>query len=178
MSRKILGIDVDLTVVDSLTPWVEWYDKLTGHDISEEMKKLDYGIEELMHMHSSPLDFWRKPDLYDSLEPFKDAKINIDILSEHFDIVFFSSCFPEHTQSKEFFIQRNFPYRKGFIATSNKGFVRCDYYVDDYGKYLKQVKEGNPNCTTYQIATDLNQDKLTYTWEQIKDEIFIKENLS
>lgn len=175
--RKIIGIDVDLTVVDALTPWVEWYKDLTGHDISEEMLELDYGLEELMHQHASPLDFWKKSDLYDNLEPISSSKVNIDILSEHFDIIFISACFPEHAQSKEYFLKRNFPYLKGFINTQSKGFVRCDYYVDDYGKYLKQVQDGNPDCITFQHETPLNQDKITYSWDEIKDKIFRLEKL-
>jgi hypothetical protein len=49
--------------------------------------------------------------------------------------------------------------------------------VDDYGKYIKQVEDGNPDCISYQIETGLNGDKETHTWEEIKEDIILREGI-
>ena len=58
---------IDLTVVDTLNPWLEWYRYKTGHNLT--LKGEDHGmnVQKLMINHSVPLDFWRKSDLYDNL---------------------------------------------------------------------------------------------------------------
>ena len=66
-NRPVLLVDVDLTVVDSLSPWVEWYTNLTGHSIDEDIQSVSWNVENLMHNHDDPLSFWKKPDLYDNL---------------------------------------------------------------------------------------------------------------
>lgn len=175
--RKVIGVDVDLTVVDTLHPWIGWYYKLTGHNVEEEMKSYEYGIEELMHNHNDPMAFWKKSDLYDDLQPIVGSKEALFHLSKHFDIVFVSASFPEHTMSKEFFLKRHFPFMKGFVSTRQKGFVKCDYFIDDYTKYLNQVKEGNPDCVTYHFATELNKNKTSCTWRSIFEDIMTREGL-
>jgi 5'(3')-deoxyribonucleotidase len=166
---KIIGVDVDLTVVDVLTEWIDWYKNLTGHDISEEIKNVSYNVEDLMKKHFDPLSFWRKPDLYDNLEPIPEAVKYLKLLKQKgFKIVFASSCFPEHETSKKLFLKRNFPV-DGFLSTSDKQFVTCNYFIDDYDKYLNKINEFNSNIKCFRIDSLLNKDKPTKwnngTWE-------------
>ena len=153
--RKILAVDVDLTVVDSVTPWLEWYKKLTGHDLGK-ITNDNSNVEELMHNHNDPLSFWKKGDLYDDLEPIENTVEVLRKLSEHMDIIFVSACFPEHENSKKMFLNRNFPFMKGFISTSDKQYVKCDYFIDDYYKYVKLIYDTGVKC--YQIKTDINSE--------------------
>lgn len=164
--RKIIAVDVDLTVVDTLNPWLEWYDALTGHDIFDDVKKETYNLEELMHMHPSPLDYWKKPDLYDDLVPMGDSVEILKELSDKYDIIFVSSCFPEHITSKELFLQKYFSFHKGFISTHQKQYAKCDIFIDDYIKHIDQVKKYNPECLCILHKSDMNEG---HTWVQIRD---------
>ena len=176
--NKILAIDVDLTVVDTVTPWKEWYTNLTGHELGEITSDSN-DLETLMKNHNDPLQFWRKPDLYDNLKPLDDALEYIPKLKDlGLDIVFVSACMSEHEQSKRFFLQRNFPYMDGFISTGDKSFVRCDYFVDDYKKYCRQMMK---HATVFHIKTDLNtqSDEFPYVnWEEIYEMIKMQETYS
>jgi len=164
--RPIIAVDVDLTVVDTLTSWVSWYRKLTGHDILDDLSSYQYRIEDIMEKHKDPLEYWRKPDLYDELIPIKGSQYYLKQLSVDFDIIFVSHCFPEHITSKEYFLQRNFPFHKGFISTQHKEYIKCDYFIDDYSKYFDKVKEiQGAECLLF--GTDLKQDQETYNWEEI-----------
>lgn len=172
---KIIAIDVDLTVVDSVSPWKQWYTNLTGHDLGEITSDSN-DLETLMKNHNDPLQFWRKPDLYDSMEPIKEAVLYIGLLKDlGFTIIFVSACMPEHEQSKRFFLQRNFPYMDGFISTGDKSFIRCDYFVDDYKKYCRQML---PHADVFHIKTEINSacDEFPYVdWYQIYNSIKEKE---
>jgi len=152
--NKVLAIDVDLTVVDAVTPWKEWYQSLTGHELGD-LSSENNDLETLMKQHSDPLEFWRKADLYDNLSAYPESIQYITKLKEEFDldIVFVSACFPEHERSKRMFLQRNFKFDFGFISTSDKNFVRCDYFVDDYKLYCRQLKKYSQ---VYQIISPLN----------------------
>lgn len=170
LNKKIIAVDVDLTVVDTLTSWLGWYKKLTGHDINIG-EEVEYNIETLMHKHSNPLAFWKLSNLYDNEPVIPEAKNVLDKLNDKYDIIFVSSCFPEHYESKQFFIQRNFPYNKGFISTSNKGYIKCDVVIDDYYKYLDQFDD---SVIKFMIKTDVNKNQTIYnpvSWNKIYEEL-------
>ena len=138
--RKIIAVDVDLTVVEMINSWVEWYYKKTGVKL-EEFKSKTWNIEELMIHHNDPMEFWKNPNLYDEVSPIENSVEVLRELSEDYDIVFVSHCLPEHENSKRYFIKRNFPFAKGFISTGDKGFVKCDIVIDDYIKYLSNFDD-------------------------------------
>lgn len=138
---KVVGIDVDLTVVDMITPWLQWYNQETGENLTlDDLKGYEYHIQDLMTKHKNPLSFWEKEDLYDNLSPMPEVKKYIDNLSKYFKIVFISSCFPGHYKSKENFLKRYFSYAD-FIATHSKEYIDVDYFIDDYKKYIDAVYE-------------------------------------
>ena len=168
MNKKILGVDVDLTIVDTLTPWVEWYEQQTNHNISDKLNSLDYNIELLMNEHPTPLDFWKNRELYDNLKPFKESINVLDSLKEKYDIIFISSCFKEHERSKENFLNKYFPFHSEFISTSEKGKINCDVMIDDYYKNLDMF-EGK-NCIKLLAKTIINENCSKYTpmtWNEI-----------
>ncbi len=155
---KIIGVDVDLTVCDSVTPWKAWYAKLTGHDISKEITEVNNDLQDLMKRHSDPLSFWKKDDLYDDIEPFEIAiKVLTKLSDMGFTIVFVSSCFPEHENSKRMFLKRHFPMSSGFVSTSDKQFVKMDYFIDDYKKNLKLVQLWQPECRCFHVESGINK---------------------
>jgi 5'(3')-deoxyribonucleotidase len=137
MRNKVIAIDVDLTVVDTLTPWLDWFKSKTGrnilnedhtYDLVPEMRQI---IKEVQVAPFDPMDFWKKPDLYDDLAPAEGCVEAIKELSKNYEIVFVSSCVSEHINSKISFLQRNFGHHVKFISTFHKEFVAYDYLIDD-----------------------------------------------
>jgi len=177
--NKIIGVDVDLTVCDSVTPWKDWYRKLTGHDITDEISEVNNDLQDLMKHHSDPLSFWKKTDLYDNIKPYKEAVEVLTHLSElGYTIVFVSSCFPEHENSKKMFLKRHFPFASGFISTSDKQFVQMDFFIDDYKKNLKLVQSHQPRCNCFHIKSGINkEDGFPFgDWEKFEEMVLQSEN--
>lgn len=168
--NKVIGVDVDLTVVDPVPGWLDWYFRLTGKTLDVNV---EFNIEKLMIHHHDPMQYWKNDKLYDNLEPIVGSVENLKNLKEAgFKIVFISNCYPEHLNSKKYFIKRNFPFADGFIDTADKGFVGVDYFIDDYNHYLNQVKTQNPDCICIKHISSINSKSEDYPyldWKGIKD---------
>jgi len=155
----IIGLDVDLTLVDTLTPWLEWYKFKTGSDLShilEEQKDHGFNIQDLMVSHNSPLDFWKQSDLYDTLEPIADCIDVVSELQKDHDVIFISYCFPEHIESKVSFLNRFFGPNIKFVDTKHKEYIKMDLMIDDHGVFLEKIKGLQPNCKVIQKMTPIN----------------------
>jgi len=125
-----------------------------------------------MVKHADPLIFWRDKTLYDKMEPIPEAVHYLTELSKTFQIVFVSACFSEHENSKRKFLDKFFPFHSGFISTSDKKFIKCDYFIDDYFKYCNQLHE--TGVKTYQIKTLINskhEDIPYMDWKEIFNDI-------
>jgi len=136
-----IGIDVDLTVAPTLEKWLEWYEQETGHKV-ELPAGIGYNVKKYLSEHENPFEFWEKEDLYDDVEPYKDAKEFIEKLSENHEIAFISSVFGKHYDSKKKFIKRFFPYAH-FIATDSKWLVDVDILIDDKLEIIDEFYEKN-----------------------------------
>lgn len=175
--RKIIGVDVDLTVVNPVPGWLSWYKSLTGHELTSLQ---EFNLEHLMTEHHDPMEFWKNPKLYDDLIPIENSVESLKKIKElGYDIVFVSHCYPEHFNSKKLFLKRNFPFADGFVDTADKRFVQCDIFIDDYKKYLRQVKEYNSNCWCIQIESQLNSkgEFLYGNWNDILKAIEAAESM-
>ncbi len=165
----VIGVDVDLTVVDTLTVWLNWYEKQTGHNVKEKVKGWNGNIETLMHKHKSPLEFWKIEDLYENLEPIEHSVEILERLSKcGHEIIFVSSCFAEHYYSKEKFLEKHFPFKSGFISTKEKWHTDVDVMIDDFDKNLNEMSK-RKSVKTYQFKTLLNQKG--YDWREIGMEL-------
>jgi 5'(3')-deoxyribonucleotidase len=150
---KIIGVDIDLTVVDTYTPWMRWFEEYSGrpvqnessaYDLVPEMKELLKGT---INEGLDPFAFWRKPDLYDGLQPLPGAFTGLSVLkSRGWKVVFVSSCVPEHTGSKIRFLDKWFPWRSGFIATHEKEFVNYDVLIDDKLEHMRIGHQQRPHA--------------------------------
>ena len=137
MSKPVLAIDVDETVVSALHDWNKWSIDNLGYSLDFTKEVSDKRAEE----------FWKQDDLYDDKEPFEEAKKVIDDLYNYFTIIFVSHSFNEHLNSKKKFLDRNFKYSK-FISTSEKHLVDCDFIIDDREVFLKPFKDNNHKAIT------------------------------
>lgn len=179
MNKKVIGIDVDLTVVDPIPKWIDWYQQQTGHYLLDDLKDREFSLEKLMTNHHDPVLFWKKHDLYDDLLPIPGSVEGItELCNSGFSIVFISHAYPEHYHSKHLFLKRNFKIPFGFISTGDKGYIRPDVMLDDYEFYLDQVKSMNDECLCIKMKTSLNSDSNKYVYKSWNDDIvhFIKQH--
>jgi 5'(3')-deoxyribonucleotidase len=94
---RLLGIDVDGVVVDTLTLY----------------KQASPNLED-------PLDFWRDENLYDNLVPMEGAVEKLEQLSKYFGIVFVSRLKGNHHRSKVYFLKKHFLFMTGFVGSHEK----------------------------------------------------------
>ena len=188
----IFGIDVDLTIVDTLTPLIQF----VRHKLPNEgQNELNKAIENFINNHDTYSDFhdllnfylkkyninqtaddyWRQADLYDNLQPYKEAIEVINWLYKNgFKIVFITTVYPEHYQSKLNFILKYYPYAYDFVSLDKKYLLGwLDYFVDDNIRHIEEFKLlGNPDIQTFLYVTpfNINNKKYpTYNWYDIQN---------
>lgn len=131
--NKIIAIDWDETVVDVIPIWNRWCAAFFG--------KAYFGNEyDLTKIYGEEaMTFWSTPFLYQKLTPRVDALEYITKLNEEgYEIGFVTYCKKAHLSSKCKMIKKYFPFYKFIQATKEKGYTRCDYFIDDRNKYLNQ----------------------------------------
>lgn len=143
----IVGVDVDLTLVDSDLHWKAYLDAV-GHwaDASpfERAGVLDYDLSKhyLLPPSFDPYDFWRSNSCYDVMKPKEGA---VQVLSElqlmGHDIVFISATKGLHGKSKYNWLLRHFPFMSGVIFTKEKQYVKCDVLIDDRNSFLQKMPD-------------------------------------
>ncbi|WNT48166.1 hypothetical protein SPLA5a_PHROGS00083 [Salmonella phage SPLA5a] len=188
-----IGIDVDLTFVDSGTPWLQWMEQVYG-------VKADYNLPDInpqgMDYYNlskyfppakvnqlPPYEFWEDPYLYDKLRPRAGA---VDAVAAwaaagHFNH-FVSYCKKGHFSSKVRFLKREteefFSIEPGsghgFYATKNKAGIKIDVIIDDRNEFLNQfgpevikIKFKTPYDQSEELRVSLDLE--TDDWNVIKD---------
>lgn len=137
MSGKIVAIDWDETVVDVIPVWQRWCAAFFG----EENVTNEYNLTKVYGEEA--MTFWSTPFLYQKLTPRQDAVEYITKLHEAgYEIGFVTYCKKAHLSSKCKMIKRYFPFYKFIQATKEKGYTRCDFFIDDRHKYLNQQPNG------------------------------------
>lgn len=152
MKKLQLAVDVDMTVVDVLQPWVQWmginhpedyihpaYESLDGH-YNHHLADL-YGVDP-----DQINDFWKKNDLYDNLQPMDGSVEAYKKLKEHFDVYFLTICYAGHKDSKQSFLQRHFGEDIEMIdSMSCKSHYDFNMLIDDNPKVLMGVHNAPQN---------------------------------
>lgn len=163
--RKIVAVDVDLTVVDTLNPWLEWVHRYTydekvknesgQYDLVPEMKEL---LKRADNQHIDPFEFWRDARLYDDLQPLSWSVLGLyGLHTRGYGVVFVSSCVPEHMCSKERFLRKWFPFHNGFIATHDKHLVDYDVLIDDKLEHIINGQNYRPQAEHF-LFTGVRHD--------------------
>lgn len=155
---KTIAVDVDLTVcaIDEL--WLQWlvavtrspyYDDLllNKQDMIDRLGwgniKYDLSSYVVLSLESEGIDglsFFRGTGVYDTAEQIEDSYKYLKYLSEGgYDIIFVSTCKGNHHKSKYYWLKRNFPFMKGFIATKEKQYVKADIFIDDRNDVLNKI---------------------------------------
>lgn len=182
-ARPICIVDVDLTVVDSVTPWLNWLNAKTGKNFTAEDLGYDYDLGKHFTQHwpsyctERPISWWRYEGIYDALQPYKGAVEVLRQISHTHQIVFVSHCKGRHMKSKVAFLKRHFPFMSGFLATKQKHFVasmdpKRDIVIDDRNEHLNKfqhrhvipIKMYTPWTQTEQLRMPVH---IVYDWEQV-----------
>lgn len=171
MKKLRIGIDVDGCVVRSDLHYMEWLLEVTGKTFHEKAEEdpsfrapFDYGVhnyfeKELEELGIDGLDFWRRRDLYDNLEPDPAAKSVIDRLhAAGHAIIFVTRLKGDHHKSKCYFLKRHFPYLKGIVNTHEKGVLSgaLDVMIDDR---LDNLEQFDPTLTPTLILSPSPYDQ-------------------
>lgn len=150
-----IGIDIDLTLVDTGSEWWKWMlynlrsvdssylefsDVKTHFNMGKE--KLPYALNDVFPefeetTDENPFDFWKQEDLYDNLSPLPHSvEVVGQLVEAGHDIVFISHCHGGHFKSKVDWLKKYFPFtdiggKGGFIATKEKHLVNVGVMIDD-----------------------------------------------
>ena len=134
MKKPTLGVDVDLTVVDTLASWMEWMnipqDYIVPNPCSIDGTYNNY----FMNVHGKDYNginrYWAQKDVYDHLQPMEGAVEALEQLSKDFEIKFISVCYENHIDSKRAFLDRFF-HGMEMISQPQKELETFDIIIED-----------------------------------------------
>ena len=161
---KLVVVDVDLTVVDTLTPWITWWEKQCRKKFDWNKVSKDFSINDQLVTGMKLEDYmkyWDREDLYDDLEPIEGSVKALKLLKDMgYDIFFVSNCIDGHVKSKLRFLDKYFPFHDGLVSTANKHMIKAEIYFDDHVEYIDNIVEHRPNAKVYQFVTRDNEYQL------------------
>ncbi|QZI90436.1 hypothetical protein MYOV003v1_p0112 [Vibrio phage 207E48.1] len=161
MKRLTLAVDFDLTLGDTLTPWFHWAVQQTDMDSVAAWEMFD-----LKHWDGSdwvpimkrmgiadPFEYWKQPDLCDSLKPMAWVVRTLKAVRESarkrgidLHIICVSKCVPEHIDTKKRFLERECQgIFDAFIDASEKQFIDFDLIIDDSFEVAKKCADVGKN---------------------------------
>jgi 5'(3')-deoxyribonucleotidase len=146
-----VGIDVDQTIVDTETLWTAWLKE-------NPTKTVD--------------NFFQRAHLYDKINVNSVIITQIEKLSKIADVIFISSCFEEHIESKKQMLDRafsDFMDVKLFVSKT-KYEIPVDYMIDDREKVLNNMPK-NTLCLKADLPGVRSEKYPVLSWEEIYDTI-------
>lgn len=119
--RRLLGVDVDLTVVATDQGWLQWLNYYNGFGkrVKSWDENIPYNLSELYPSVVDPYQYWRDLD-YSQFQPIEGSVEALEKLSQYFGIVFISRIKGNHTKSKYYWLKEHFPFMTEYVATHGK----------------------------------------------------------
>lgn len=143
---NIIVVDLDNTLVDLYSPWIEWYNKESG-DSLEVSKVRTYNIQN----HVKPdwkdriYEFFDIPERYSSsVEPFAGAaQVMQDLKEFGFDIVVATATAGNTAGEKYKLAKKVMPWLKqsNVMIGARKELLYCDFFIDDAPKNIVKHKQ-------------------------------------
>lgn len=151
--KRLLGIDVDLTVCPSDVGWWRYlaYKQIGISLASGDMgnyvdhvndqfshSSLPYALGEFFPEVQNPNEYWRTLD-YSQFKPIEGTVEALEKLSQYFGIVFISQHKGTHGKTKYYWLQEYFPFNSGVILTKEKWLMNDAVVamIDDRLSHLK-----------------------------------------
>jgi|SRR5690554_40312 len=163
-----IGIDVDLTTVESDVAWWNWLLNmcfikddyldllplnLSLHDFIQNIKdhkgeQISYNLakyfESPINDNVDPMDFWRNEGAYDTIHVRTDAQQYItQLIKDGHEIVFITHNKGNGSRSKYNLLARKFgKYNFAYVVTKEKYLVDVDVLIDDRREFCNQMLHG------------------------------------
>ena len=152
-------IDVDLTLVDTLSPWLRWFKARTGVELSADTYNIENQMREYM-LHEDPLSYWKGADVYKNLPPYNKSVDTVrKLIDEGFEVVFVTwSPFFEQISTKEAWLTEHFGGDIPVIHTDHKELVDGDILIDDNPEMLTKFLDRKSGRVGLKYDTQLNKD--------------------
>lgn len=169
-----IGVDIDGVVCDTNWMWYQYL--LTRYDLKQEWSgthyRIPYNVSEMFVIPygCDSFAFWKDPNLYEGLKPWKDSQEVLSKLKEKHEIIFISQSKGFHSKSKYYFIDKWFPFKDGVVMTKEKHLVAVDAMIDDTNRVLDSMPE---NVLTIKFRVDTIQPeserkhKLATDWKDV-----------
>lgn len=166
----IIAVDVDDCVVDIYPYWLKYCNWKYGKNLSMEEVGYDHNLRNIFGQDC--IDFWSLPNLYSHMIPI-DGSVEIlhSLYTQGWTIGFCSYAKKGHFESKCEWIKKYFPFYSFINATKEKGYTRCDVFIDDNNKYLNQQPQDVKlirKYTPYTQEEELTREhKVMYNWYEL-----------
>jgi 5'(3')-deoxyribonucleotidase len=144
MKKRILGIDVDGTIVDTMEKWLDFY----KNEFNSEASKEDLFIYNVSRIFPF-VDYDKMREYFErAFENIDDLKLliskdnirELNSLSKKFDIYIITSTFSNINQVKKLLDVNNIKYKSFiFVKDSDEKYKYCDILIDDKAKTIKSV---------------------------------------
>lgn len=144
-SRASIAIDMDETVADTLSRYLQWYERDFGVHISAEQTaghKI-YSLVDAEHA-ATVRGYAHHPDFFRDLPVYDDAVDVIRALSAKYDIFFASAAMEfEHSFTPKYdWLRQHFDFidPMHYIFCGYKGILNTDYLIDDHAEHLDSFR--------------------------------------
>jgi len=139
--RKCIAIDMDETIVDTLSRHLDWYNT----EFNQQLSKADlHGAKIYQRVLPEALAkvkaYPDHPDFFADLEANEQAIDVIHRLTEGYDIVIATAAMehPNSFAAKYQWLAKHLPFLSpmNFIFCGRKNLVRADYLIDDSSRHF------------------------------------------
>lgn len=156
---KTVMIDVDLTLVDTLSPWLRWFKARTGIELEANTYELSTQMAKYM-IHECPMSYWREKGVYEGLMPYPASTYTVRKLVDNgFRVVFVTwSPYPDQIAPKEQWLTKHYGNDIPVIHTEHKHLIDADIMIDDNPKMLSEFLEARSGRVALKYDTRLNQN--------------------
>lgn len=155
-----VGIDIDNTIWDLISPWLEWYNILYLDNIKyKQITEYSFFDITTKATKKEMYDILHTPEFWNYVKPFKDSYSALKKFNNEFELYIVTKT-SYKTPSKKFDNFFNyFPFlsEKQLVNTSNKSLLNIDVLIDDYVKNL-----GNNTKYNFLINTPYNKKYSNY----------------
>lgn len=166
--KKTIAIDMDGVIADTVSNFIQWYERDFGVRIDKE------AFEGKPEAEGLPDNAVRKyvytPGFFRSVPVMEGAREALHELSKNFDIYIVSAAmeFPQSLFEKYEWLQEHFPFIswKNIIFCGDKSIIGIDYMIDDHVKNLDCCK-GKTMMFTAGHNAGVNHHQRVNNWQEI-----------
>lgn len=170
--RKIIAIDMDETLVDTMERHLDWYNR----EFNQALTKVDLAGTKIYHRvpveHVSAVRAYPDhPDFFADIPALPDAVEVVRELHERYEIVIATAAMEHPTSfpAKYEWLVKHLPFLSpmNFIFCGKKNLVKADYLIDDSSRHFQGfVGQG----VLFTAPHNLNEvvEQRVDNWQQVR----------